>query len=275
MTAPAAPDSIDFVCAVVERVLTAAKLDVAAIETLEAGLRTGRHKDLKPPDPRQQAVNHYPGLTAKPWHDPADFEWTRRLPESFEAIRDEAMALMDAGAFTLNPLSPDFARDTGKWNELRLYNRGNKYLSNCALCPATTSLVESIPGATTAGSVFLASMTPGTHIRPHFGFHNARIRCHLPISVPDGCAMRVAEETRTWVEGEWLIFDDSFEHELWNRGDRERLVLILDVWHPDLTPSEIVAIRYAGMETITWGAEVFEEWTASGRAPRAADGSGT
>jgi aspartate beta-hydroxylase len=266
------PDAVDFTCAIVERVLTEAGLDAAAARTLEAGMRTGRGQAAKPPLAQQQPARYYPGLTAKPWHDPGDFEWTRRLPESFEEVRAETMALMEGDRFRLNPLSPDFARDTGEWNELRLFNKGTRYDDACALCPATTRLVESIPGGTSAGSVFLASMTPGTHLRPHFGFHNARLRCHLGISIPDGCAMRVADETRTWTEGEWIVFDDSFEHELWNRGDRERLVLIVDVWHPDLSVPEAVAIRYAGMEIVTWAAEIAAGYAATGAVPRAAAG---
>ena len=50
----------------------------------------------------------------------------------------------------------------------------------------------------------------------------------------NGRSIRVGDEVRTWVEGRCLLFDDSFEHEVWNDADEERLVLIVDVWHPDL-----------------------------------------
>lgn len=43
---------------------------------------------------------------------------------------------------------------------------------------------------------------------------------------------------RSWKEGKVLIFDDSFEHEVWHNGTNVRLVLIVDVWHPDLTEEE-------------------------------------
>jgi aspartyl/asparaginyl beta-hydroxylase (cupin superfamily) len=68
----------------------------------------------------------------------------------------------------------------------------------------------------------------------HCGPTNARLRLHLGLVVPDGCSIRVGDEVRSWVEGRCLLFDDSFEHEVWNDADEERLVLIVDVWHPDL-----------------------------------------
>jgi aspartyl/asparaginyl beta-hydroxylase (cupin superfamily) len=65
----------------------------------------------------------------------------------------------------------------------------------------------------------------------------------MGVIIPDDCAIRVAEETRGWQEGRVVLFDDSFEHEVWNRSERERTVLIFEVWHPALEPAEIVAIE--------------------------------
>jgi aspartate beta-hydroxylase len=47
----------------------------------------------------------------------------------------------------------------------------------------------------------------------------------------------VANETKKWIEGKLIIFDDSFDHEVWNDGKEFRLVLIVDLWHPDLKDS--------------------------------------
>lgn len=43
---------------------------------------------------------------------------------------------------------------------------------------------------------------------------------------------------RTWEEGKALIIDDSFDHEVWHNGSTFRLILIVDFWHPDLTPQQ-------------------------------------
>lgn len=81
-------------------------------------------------------------------------------------------------------------------------------------------------------------MEPGTHIYPHTGPTNCRLRAHLGLVVPDGVRLRIAEEVLKWKEGKIFIIDDSFEHEVWHEGKENRLVLIIDVWHPDLTEQE-------------------------------------
>ena len=81
-------------------------------------------------------------------------------------------------------------------------------------------------------------MQPGTHVWPHTGPTNCRIRSHLGLIVPDGTRLRVGNVTRSWTEGKVLVFDDSFEHEVWHDGDSYRLVLIVDLWHPELTVEE-------------------------------------
>ena len=78
-------------------------------------------------------------------------------------------------------------------------------------------------------------MQPGVHVWPHCGPTNCRIRAHLGLVIPEGPRIRVADDSRTWSLGEWIVFDDSFEHEVWHDGPSFRLVLILDIWHPDLT----------------------------------------
>ena len=95
------------------------------------------------------------------------------------------------------------------------------------------------------GSAYFSRLAPGTHLNAHCGPTNARLRLHLGLVVPDGCSIRVGDEVRTWVEGRCLLFDDSFEHEVWNNATSERLVLIVDVWHPDL---ELDAERLAHLD---------------------------
>ena len=84
---------------------------------------------------------------------------------------------------------------------------------------------------------FFSTMSPKTHIKPHFGACNLKLRCHFPLIVPDSSFLRVADDYRTWKEGEMLIFDDSYEHEAANmHTEDERVILLMDIWHPDLVP---------------------------------------
>jgi len=81
-------------------------------------------------------------------------------------------------------------------------------------------------------------MHPVAHVWPHTGPTNCRIRAHLGLVIPPGPRIRVTNETRQWIEGKFIVFDDSFEHEVWHDGTSLRLVLIVDIWHPDLTAQE-------------------------------------
>ena len=94
----------------------------------------------------------------------------------------------------------------------------------------------------TRGQVKFSVMYPGTHVHPHTGPTNCRLRAHLGLSVDKGdearMRLRVADKTLRWREGEIFVFDDSFEHEVRHDGEKERLVLIVDLWHPDLSEEQ-------------------------------------
>ena len=92
------------------------------------------------------------------------------------------------------------------------------------------------PGRTP--SAMFSLLKPNTRIPAHVGVSNARLVTHLPLIVPEGCGFRVGNETRQWVPGKAWVFDDTIEHEAWNDSDQLRVVLIFDIWHPDLSPAE-------------------------------------
>jgi aspartate beta-hydroxylase len=85
-------------------------------------------------------------------------------------------------------------------------------------------------------------LAPRTHIPPHTGVSNTRLVCHLPLVVPPHCRFRVGATTREWRIGEAFVFDDTIEHEAWNDSDQLRVVLILDLWPPALSPAERDAV---------------------------------
>ena len=98
--------------------------------------------------------------------------------------------------------------------------------------------MDAIPRTT--GHAFLSVLAPGTHILPHCGPCNYRLRLQLGLRVPEaGCSIRVGGETRAWREGEVLVLDDAFEHEVWNDSGEPRVILIVDVWHPDFSDAEV------------------------------------
>lgn len=188
--------------------------------------------------PLQRPRNYFPGLTAKPVHASADFPWVAKLEEAYPVIREEMLA---ARARTRK--HQQNLVDRGNWNVLYFYSSGWRVDEGHELCPKTSAILGSIPGVGEAGQVYFSIHSGGTHVTPHCGTTNTRLRCHLGLVIPEGCRIRVGSEICHWQEGRCLIFDDSFEHEVWHDGDRDRVVLILDVWHPELRPAEAWAIH--------------------------------
>jgi aspartate beta-hydroxylase len=179
----------------------------------------------------------YPGLESRPWHDASDFPAAGYLEEHFVEIRDEVLALQPARYHR----ETERIGRTGDWDVAFFYERGRRREEVCEACPVTTRGIETMPTMrTAAGLIYVSRMRPGTHIQPHRGPTNLRLRCHLGISVPDGdCALRVGDEIRQWEDGHCLVFDDSLEHEAWNHTEQDRIVLVVDLWNPGLSPIEV------------------------------------
>lgn len=129
----------------------------------------------------------------------------------------------------------------GEWREMVMLGPGSE--RGRELCPRTAELLDRIPAAKhladsvgACGNAIFATLAPGTRLHPHCGPTNTRLTCHLGIEVPEGCGIRVGQEARTWRRGECIVFDDSWEHEVWNESDRVRVVLLVNFWHPELPP---------------------------------------
>uniref|UniRef100_A0A182K298 Aspartyl/asparaginy/proline hydroxylase domain-containing protein n=1 Tax=Anopheles christyi TaxID=43041 RepID=A0A182K298_9DIPT len=190
----------------------------------------------------QRSLYNVDGLKARPFWAEEQTTYATELElirAKWKDIRDEGLKLLTSAGVFVN--ESENLRDRGDWKQLELFSRGTRVERNCARAPFTCRLVEQyFPAARTCkrGQVKFSVMHPGTHVWPHCGPTNCRIRAHLGLRVPPGTYIRVAEETRSWENGKWLIFDDSFEHEVWHNGTETRLVLIVDFWHPELTESQ-------------------------------------
>jgi aspartyl/asparaginyl beta-hydroxylase (cupin superfamily) len=86
--------------------------------------------------------------------------------------------------------------------------------------------------------VLFSLLRPGAHIPPHCGLVNTRLICHLPLIVPTGCRFRVGNEVREWRKGVTWAFDDTIEHEAWNDSKETRVILLFEIWRPELTAQE-------------------------------------
>lgn len=208
----------------------------------------------------------YPDLPSQPWLDPGDFPLVAYLESHYPAIRQEILAL---GASSFQRESERIQR-SGDWDVAFFYERGRRRQEVCEACPVTTRGIEGHGAVLTmAGLAYASRMRAGTHIRAHTGPTNLRVRCHLGIRVPDGdCALRVANATRRWDEGKCLVFDDHFEHEAWNHTDQDRIVLIVDLWHPGLSDTEVSLLGGLHRYAFTHARKLNRYWAANAAAAR-------
>jgi hypothetical protein len=199
---------------------------------------------------QQPGVFYYPRLPQIQFYEREEFPWLQRVEAATADIRRELLAILEEeGAFQpyVQPERDrphhDFHGLLGNpsWSAFYLIDNGARIEANIARCPRTMEALADAPLTempTRAPSVLFSLLRAGTHIPPHNGMLNTRLICHLPLIVPPGCALRVGNETRQWEVGKTLIFDDSVEHEAWNRSSELRVVLLFDVWRPELSLEE-------------------------------------
>jgi tetratricopeptide (TPR) repeat protein len=192
-----------------------------------------------------------PGLESPEFFDPAGFEGVADLERQTETIVGEFLKLAEAKAPELSSrlggleaAQPNAAIE-GKWSMIPLIRNGELFEDYAKLCPATMKLFGRLDPpnlSLISPSLYFSVLEPHSRIPPHTGLTNARLIVHWPLIVPGKCGFRVGRQTREWVPGRALVFDDTIEHEAWNDSDRIRVVLIADAWHPGLSAAERLAI---------------------------------
>lgn len=194
---------------------------------------------------------YFPGLPQIQFYERDQFDWCEALEAATADIRGELEAVLsDPSRFTpylesdgshLSPTGTDLV-DSDDWGAYYLWYYGEKKSAAEAFCPRAFEALEAAPQPfipARAPIALFSRLKPNTHIPPHNGMVNTRLICHLPLIVPERCGeLRVGNERRPWVEGELLIFDDSMLHEAWNTSSSDRVVLLFDIWRPELTDEE-------------------------------------
>ena len=200
--------------------------------------------------PQQPSMFYYPYLAQRQVFEREEFDWVPQLEAATGTIRYELEQLLNAGPdfrpyVEDEPTRPfrDFLglNNSETWTALYIWKHGTLVREVAEQVPLTVKALEKVPLSQIgnwAPSVFYSRLEPGAHIPPHAGMLNSRLICHLPLIVPSGCWLRVGNETREWKEGEVLIFDDSIEHKAKNPSEQLRIVLIFDIWRPELSAAE-------------------------------------
>jgi aspartate beta-hydroxylase len=206
------------------------------------------------PDPRQRPTFlFFPGLPATPYLDRDALPWVESLEAHTAGILRELEALLPAGQGSERVFGSDELeaenlrgnRGAPSWTGFYFYRHGERREENCSACPLTIGALDELPLSRVrehGPEVLFSVFTPGTHLLPHRGVTNTRVVGHLPLIVPPECLLRVGGVGHAWQEGRVVVFDDTYEHEAWNLSDRIRVVLIFDLWHPQLTETERAAV---------------------------------
>ena len=158
------------------------------------------------------------------------------------------MAIFETHKHKMEKEAESLSVDNGKsdWRQFTFYERGRKNERNCQLAPKTCNIIEKIGGTRVTGckrgQTKFSVMVPGTEVWPHVGPSNTRLRLHLGLKVPidkENVKITCGGVSKHWEEGKAFIFDDSFEHEVSHQASESRMILIMDIWHPQLTKHQI------------------------------------
>ncbi|MCC5666158.1 aspartyl/asparaginyl beta-hydroxylase domain-containing protein [Nostoc sp. CHAB 5784] len=201
----------------------------------------------------------YLGLPSKPWYEPDDYDVFKivanTLEESAKEIKSELLInIPNKNDFLIPVIDPSSDRSTYEqftdielpashkkddWLLFRLWLNGKFTQEARYLFPKTVNILSKLKSFIDPfEDVYFLVLKPGVVLPPHHDTSNAYITCQLGLIIPENCGIRVGSETRSWTEGKTLFFDQSFEHEAWNKSQKERVVLLVHLRHPQLSKLE-------------------------------------
>jgi aspartate beta-hydroxylase len=207
----------------------------------------------------------FPELPQIQFYDRNDFPCLDKVEAATADIRAELIEVMkDQSVFKPyvqgNPRRP-YSEQRGMlnnpdWSAFYLWKDGEIVPENATRCPRTLDALAEVPTPRVNNrmpSVLFSLLRPGAHIPPHNGLINTRLICHLPLIVPPNCAFRVGNDVRVPVEGKAWVFDDTMEHEAWNSSNQVRVILLFEIWRPELTEEErtLVSATFEAIDAYT------------------------
>lgn len=188
------------------------------------------------PSVLQRPEWHYvPEIPPKAWHDPRDYPFAAKLETGAASIRRELLYNLEHNhqAVVREDIINRNAVLDNQWTVIKLIQQSSispntNYTKYSEFFPETMRILKD------CGVDFIlvkfSAIAPGTHIKAHTGPSNDRLRVHLGLLHTGGARLRVGTEWRYWEEGKVMMFDSSWEHEVYHDGKDVRIVLIADVW---------------------------------------------
>jgi hypothetical protein len=226
----------------IEAFYKARGIDIDRIRTFGRSARGEIPRPTAAAPGQQPSEEHVEGLTAKAFWDVKDypelFPWAAQLEANSHVIIQEFKdKLQDQQVFASDSAWQNQVMGTG-WSAVRLQRLGVWNADNCKQFPRTYELLRSLNIPFAVRGVCFARQAPGSGVQPHSDGRNFILTSHLGLKVPEGCWMQVGDERRSWEEGKLTTLDTSFEHSTGNPSEKERHVLIIDYWHPELSEAE-------------------------------------
>lgn len=185
-----------------------------------------------------------PGIRSKRYFEASEFAGIAEIDAATDAMREEFLALIDSPGINVtadasgNHEAESTSPAAGKWSMIPLVRNGVVVEEFASRCPVTVAVAKSLDQprlGLISPNLYFSILEPGSHIPPHIGITSARAIAHFPLIVPNGCGFRVGGETRQWEVGKAMVFDDMTMHEAWNDGGSMRVVVIADMWRPELS----------------------------------------
>ena len=203
--------------------------------------------NLKRPNP---SLFIFPGITWKPFWNPDDIPSALKLEKSYDLIKNEFLQ-----AKMNNLLINDYSLSSnenmlhkGEWNWFSYVLKGKRNSKFSEVFPETNRILNSLDDLLVDlpfAYSFFSELKPNSEISPHYGACNLRLRIHLGIDIPndnDNCFINIEEKSVNWKNGETIVFDDTYIHNVINKTDKTRVILLVDIWHPEIMKEEREAI---------------------------------
>jgi aspartyl/asparaginyl beta-hydroxylase (cupin superfamily) len=194
---------------------------------------------------------YFPGIRSSPFWNKDDFKSAKILEENYNIIKDEyfkSKEISNGSSIENDYKLSDHEKHLhqGNWEWFSYISKGTKQESFKNHFPKTNDILDSLDDKIENlpfSYCFFSKLAPNSNINAHYGPCNIRVRIHLGLDVPPDCHLSVAEKKVQWEEGKCIAFDDTYLHEVKNENkERHRVILLLDVWHPDIKVEERQAI---------------------------------
>ena len=198
---------------------------------------------------KQQANSYIEDLSPRAWHDASKYKWAKKLEQKWRVVRAElesalsdSKALEGAGQNVWGGLDESIVAYGTGWKTLPLCDRTVWDPVNSRLFPKTCALLHECKVPLV--EAFFAKMDANSEIKPHSDMCNFVLTSHLGLIVPEGeCDLTVGDTKVEWRNGAVTLFDTSILHAAENRASTDRYILMMRVYHPELSKIERSAMQ--------------------------------